>query len=96
MVDFKPWTATRKAVRLDDAHHNDQLVLFEQVTICLHQSIIYRSVDLTRGVVELEQTQLAALAIDHPEVADDPGQQLGFPGVDQVVNLAFYKLAHLA
>jgi small basic protein len=43
----------------------------------------------------LNKRQLAALAVDDPEIGDDAGQQLRLAGVDQFFNRAFGKTAHL-
>ena len=46
-------------------------------------------------VVELEQAELAALAVDDAEITDDAGQQLRLARVDQVGQFALDEAAHL-
>ena len=47
-------------------------------------------------VVQFENSQLAALAVDDAQIAHNARQQLRFTAVNQIVNFAFGKLADFA
>ena len=61
---------------LQRALHNHQLVVFQQVAVGIEHRIIDRRFQHIGFVVELEDDQLAAVAVDDAQIADDGGQQL--------------------
>ena len=76
------------------AMHDHQLVVLEQVAVGVeHAPRRRRPRSTSRLVVELEQRQPAALAVDDAQVADDAGQQLRLARVDQFVDLALGRSA---
>ena len=85
----------RKTVGLQLRHHDDQFVVLEQMAIGVDHGLIGRGFDHAGLVVELEERQLAALAVDHAEVVHDAGQQLRLARVDQIVDLALARSAAL-
>ena len=56
-------------------HDADRLVL-EQLAVRVQQRLVGRGFDGARFVVELEQPQAPALAVDDAQLADDAAQQL--------------------
>ena len=87
--------AAREAVKLLLAHDDDELIVFEQIAVRVDQRFIGPRLDHAGFVVQLEQRQLAALAVDNAHVGHDAGQQLRLARVEQVFNLALDKAAHL-
>ena len=86
--------ATRHAIGLQTALHNHQLVVLELVSVCIEHRFIGSGFDHSRLVIEFEQREFAALAVDHAQVGHDGSDQLRLSRINQVCNLAFGKLAH--
>ena len=60
----------------------------------VHQRFVDPRINQAGFVVQLEQRQFAALAVDDSEVADDAGQQLRLTRVGQRFNLPLGKTTH--
>ena len=86
--------ATRQAIGLQTALHNHQLVFLELVSVCIEHRFIGSGFDHSRLVIEFEQREFAALAVDDTQVGNDGSDQLRLSRINQVCNLAFGKLAH--
>jgi hypothetical protein len=87
--------SARETVGLQLAHDDDEFVILQQVAVGVDQRLVSPCVNAAGLVVQLEQRQLAALAVDHAQVAHDAGQQLRLAAVNQLVNLALDKAPHL-
>ena len=70
--------AARKTIWLHLAHDDDELVVFQGVAIGVDGGFVGGGFDDARFVVEFEDGQFAALAVDDAHVSDDTREQLGF------------------
>ena len=85
----------REAVGLHLALHDDQFVVLEQILVGVEQIFVRHRFDRLALVVELEDRNPPALAVDDAQVADDAGQQLGLAAVQHIGIAALGELAHL-
>ena len=87
--------ATAEVVQLQAPGDDDEFVVLEQIAIGIERVLVHRGLDHARAVIDLEQAQPPALAIDGAEVADDAGQGLGLAAVAQLGQRCAHEAAHL-
>ena len=86
--------ATAEVVVLYTPLQHDKFIVLERVFGGLQRGFIDRSFQHGAFVVDLEQAQLAALAVDHTQIADDACQQLGLAAVFEFGQGRAHKAAH--
>ena len=82
-------------VVLHAAAEHHELVVLEQITVGIQRGLVHRGLQHRTLVVQLEQAQLAALAVDHAQITHDAGQQLRLATVAQFTQRGTQEVAHL-